>query len=101
MLASGISHSQAGRGQPGVADGVSGWEGFVDLPCLSPPFAEALICLQAGTEQQQWPKWPADPRGKARLMSPRSIPALEEATFQSTATPLCLRGGSVCPRKMQ
>lgn len=30
----------------GVADELSGWEGFVDLPCLSPPFAEGLICLQ-------------------------------------------------------
>lgn len=46
MLASGIGHRQVGRGQPGVADEVSGWEGFVDLPCLSPPFAEGLICLQ-------------------------------------------------------
>lgn len=63
MLASGIGHRQAGRGQPGVADEVSGWEGFVDLPCLSLPFAEGLICLQTVA------KWPEGPRGKARPMS--------------------------------
>ena len=76
---------------------VGGWEGFADVPCLSHLFAEGLICLQAGTEPRQRPKWPVGPRGKAQ--PPRSIPAPEEAPLQSTAKPLCLRGGSVCPQK--
>lgn len=43
------------------AYGVSGWEGFIDLPCLFHPFAEGQICLQAGIEQKQQSKWSADP----------------------------------------